>query len=93
MKNLTATSQITDLVATLMLCPTQFDMETIEVCTLAEMSRLGLVFRPYIDVLTDNDEGYKQTSFDTTEEYFFDAINAMNTTTSLINRLVNLCIA
>lgn len=91
--NTTALKNITDLITTLMMSECGFDMQTIERCTTIEMQETGLKFRPYFTVLAENLEGYLQTSFDETEDYFFDAINAMNITPSKITLLVKLCIA
>lgn len=83
---------ITDLVTVLMCGPKQFDMATIEPAVCTVMIETGLRFRPYMHVLAENIEGYKQSKFDETEEYFFDAINTMDITDGKIGLLVKLCI-
>jgi hypothetical protein len=90
---------IADLVTVLMLNDKKFDMSTVEHCTTIEMQETGLSFRPINDVITDSNVDIDDdvqvwfSKFEDTEDYFFDAINAVNITESKIQSLVNLCIA
>jgi hypothetical protein len=88
-----AIKNIAELCDTLLNGKHNFDMSTIEHCVTVEMIETGLQFRPYMTVLAENFEGYKQTSFDETEEYFFDRLNSLDMTESKILNLVKLCIA
>jgi hypothetical protein len=89
---LDAIQNIKDVICALMLGKWAFDIETIQHCTDIEMQETGLRFRPYFTVLAENIEGYKQTPFDETSDYFFDAINCQNITEGKIGLLVELCI-
>lgn len=93
METTLALTNITDMVSVLMLSEKKFDMSTIEHCVAIEMQESGLRFREFLTVLAENLEGYKQTRHETVEEYFFDAINAVNITDGKIALLVKLCIA
>lgn len=92
METTLALTNITDLVSVLMLSEKKFDMSTIEHCVEIEMQETNLRWRPYFVVLAENIDGYKQSPHETVEEYFFDAINAMNITEGKISLLVKLCI-
>lgn len=84
---------IADLCEVLLNGPKQFDMATIERCVVIEMQETGFQFRPYMTVLAENFEGYKQTSFDETEEYFFERLNSTDMNEGRILNLVKLCIS
>lgn len=93
METTLALTNITDLVCALHLGDRHFDMITIERCMAIEMQETNLRWRPYFVVLAENIDGYKQSPHETVEEYFFDAINAVNMTEGKIALLVKLCIA
>jgi hypothetical protein len=72
--------------------PIEADMGVIEELFGLKMAENDLKFKAYFDLLNEADDKYLITKFDTTEDYFYDAINSKGMYQDKVEYLIKLTI-
>lgn len=85
--------QFAELVFTLMeQLPEDVDMQIIESAINQVMRHNELRFKPYFELLAGADEKYLISRFDTTADFFFDAINSKGMYLGKVEYLIGLTV-